>query len=118
MRGDDLRHLDQQRDTGADDHGAADGHRSRVAAAVGHRGSGPVGADRWIRATRSPRSSAWRRCGPRSQTEVTSGDRDIANEIEAEIAKGRAAATFNRPAAADKVYRNLTALVQAYLTLA
>jgi cytidylate kinase len=52
------------------------------------------------------------------RAEVTNGDRDIANEIEAEIAKGRDAATFNRPGAADKVYRNLTALVQAYLTVA
>jgi hypothetical protein len=52
------------------------------------------------------------------RTEVATGDRDIANEIEAEIAKGRDAATFNRPAAADKVYRNLTVLVQAYLSLA
>ncbi len=50
--------------------------------------------------------------------EVAGTDRDIATEIEAEIAKGRRAATFNRPGAADKVYRNLTALVQAYLTLA
>jgi hypothetical protein len=52
------------------------------------------------------------------RNEVVSTDRDIATEIEAEIAKGRAAATLNRPAAADKVYRNLTALVQAYLSLA
>ena len=50
--------------------------------------------------------------------EVTRADRDIATDIAAEIAKGRAAATFNRPAAADKVYRNLTALVEAYLTVA
>ena len=47
--------------------------------------------------------------------EVAGSDRDIATEIEAEIAKGRSAATFNRPGAADKVYRNLTALVRAYL---
>lgn len=52
------------------------------------------------------------------RNEVVGKDRDIATEIEAEIAKGRSAATLNRPAAADKVYRNLTALVQAYLTLA
>lgn len=50
--------------------------------------------------------------------EVVATDRDIATEIEAEIAKGRSAATFNRPGAADKVFRNLTALVQAYLTIA
>jgi hypothetical protein len=47
--------------------------------------------------------------------EVVGKDRDIATEIEAEIAKGRSAAELNRPGAADKVYRNLTALVQAYL---
>lgn len=52
------------------------------------------------------------------RNEVVGKDRDIATEIEAEIAKGRSAATLNRPAAADKVYRNLTALVQAYLSLA
>ncbi|MGZ8771433.1 MAG: hypothetical protein ACXWXJ_10590 [Aeromicrobium sp.] len=52
------------------------------------------------------------------RNEVVGEDRDIATEIEAEIAKGRTAATLNRPAAADKVYRNLTALVQAYLSLA
>jgi hypothetical protein len=52
------------------------------------------------------------------QDEVTVTDRDIAIEIQAEITKGRAAATLNRPGAADKVYRNLTALVQAYLTVA
>jgi hypothetical protein len=50
--------------------------------------------------------------------EVTAKDRDIAIEIGAEIAKGRTAARLNRPGAADKVYRNLTALVQAYLTAA
>jgi hypothetical protein len=50
--------------------------------------------------------------------EVARKDRDIATEIEAEIAKGRAAATFNRPGAADKVYRDLTALVEAYLSAA
>jgi len=48
--------------------------------------------------------------------EVGRTDREIAIEIEAEIAKGRAAATLNRPGSADKVYRNLTALVQAYLS--
>lgn len=53
-----------------------------------------------------------------AKSEVIATDRGIASEIEAEIAKGRSAATFNRPGAADKVYRNLTALVQAYLTLA
>ncbi len=53
-----------------------------------------------------------------AKSEVDATDRDIGIEIEAEIAKGRSAATFNRPGAADKVYRNLTALVQAYLTLA
>lgn len=47
--------------------------------------------------------------------EVAAKDRDIATEIEAEIAKGRTAATFNRPAAADKVFRDLSALVRAYL---
>jgi len=52
------------------------------------------------------------------EVEVVRTDRDIAIEIEAEIAKGRAAATLNRPGSADKVYRNLTALVQAYLTIA
>lgn len=50
--------------------------------------------------------------------EVLGTDRDIATEIEAEIAKGRSAAELNRPGAADKVYRNLTALVQAYLAAA
>jgi len=50
--------------------------------------------------------------------EVTRKDREIATEIEAEVANGRAAATFNRPAAADKAYRNLTALVTAYLSAA
>jgi hypothetical protein len=50
--------------------------------------------------------------------EVSAKDRDIAIEISAEIAKGRTAARLNRPGAADKVYRNLTALVQAYLTTA
>lgn len=47
--------------------------------------------------------------------EVAAKDRDIATEIDAEVGKGRTAATFNRPAAADKVYRDLTALVRAYL---
>jgi len=50
--------------------------------------------------------------------EVGRTDREIAIEIEAEIAKGRAAATLNRPGSAEKVYRNLTALVQAYLSAA
>ena len=50
--------------------------------------------------------------------EVTAKDREIAIEIGAEIAKGRTAARLNRPGAADKVYRNLSALVQAYLTAA
>jgi hypothetical protein len=50
--------------------------------------------------------------------EVTRNDRELATEIGAEVAKGRAAATFNRPGAADKVYRNLTALVTAYLSAA
>ena len=50
--------------------------------------------------------------------EVTNGDRDLANEIGAQVVKSRAAATFNRPAAADKVYTNLTALVKAYLATA
>jgi hypothetical protein len=49
------------------------------------------------------------------QTEVVARDRDLATEIGAEIAKGRSAARYNRPGAADKAYRNLTALVQAYL---
>lgn len=53
-----------------------------------------------------------------AQTEVTNGDRDIANEIGAEIVKARNAATLNRPAAADKAYRNLSALVKAYLSAA
>ena len=39
--------------------------------------------------------------------EVTGKDRDLATEIEAEIAKGRARRAVQRPAAADKVYRNL-----------
>jgi hypothetical protein len=47
--------------------------------------------------------------------EVVKGDRDLATEIEAEIAKARASATFNRPGAADKAFRNLSALVKAYL---
>ena len=50
--------------------------------------------------------------------EVTAKDRELAIEIGAEIAKGRTAARLNRPGAADKVYRNLSALVQAYLTAA
>ncbi len=51
------------------------------------------------------------------QAEVTGKDRDLATEIAAEIAKGRDAARLNRPAAADKVYRSLKDLVQAYLSL-
>lgn len=51
------------------------------------------------------------------QAEVTVKDRDLATEITAEIAKGRDAARLNRPAAADKVYRSLKDLVQAYLSL-
>ena len=51
------------------------------------------------------------------QAEVTGKDRDIATEIAAEIVKGRDAARLNRPAAADKVYRSLKDLVQAYLSL-
>jgi hypothetical protein len=47
--------------------------------------------------------------------EVEAKDRNIATEIDAEVVKGRNAAQFNRPAAADKVYRDLTALVRAYL---
>ncbi len=47
--------------------------------------------------------------------EVVGKDRDLATSIEAEIVKERSAATLNVPAAADKVYRNLTALVRAYL---
>ena len=50
--------------------------------------------------------------------EVTAKDRDLATEIGAEIAKDRTAARLNRPGAADKAYRNLSALVQAYLTAA
>ena len=50
--------------------------------------------------------------------EVTRGDRDIATEISAEIVKSRSAARLNRPAAADKAYRNLTALTKAYLASA
>ncbi len=53
-----------------------------------------------------------------ARDEVASADRVIAAEIEAEIAKGRDAATSNVPGAADKAYRNLKALVQAYLTVA
>ena len=48
-------------------------------------------------------------------TEVLGKDRDIATEIDAEVTKARSAATLNVPGAADKVYRNLTALVRAYL---
>ena len=51
------------------------------------------------------------------QAEVAVKDRDIATEIAAEIVKGRDAARLNRPAAADKVYRSLKDLVQAYLSL-
>jgi hypothetical protein len=50
--------------------------------------------------------------------EVTGKDRDLATEIGAEVVKGRTAAVLNRPAAADKVYRDLTALVKAYLASA
>ena len=50
------------------------------------------------------------------RSEVTAKDRDLSTEIDAEIAKGRVAAKLNRPGAADKVYRNLNALVQAFLT--
>ncbi len=50
--------------------------------------------------------------------EVTGKDHDLAAEIGAEVVKGRAAAVLNRPAAADKVYRDLTALVKAYLAAA
>jgi hypothetical protein len=49
------------------------------------------------------------------QVEVTGKDRDLATEIGAEVAKGRHAAQFNVPAAADKVYGSLRDLVQAYL---
>ena len=49
-----------------------------------------------------------------ASAEVTGKDRDLATEIAAEVVKGRAAAVLNRPAAADKVYRALTALVKAY----
>ena len=52
------------------------------------------------------------------RTEVTGKDRDLGTQIEAEVAKGRHAAQFNGPAAADKVYRSLRDLVQAYLTAA
>jgi hypothetical protein len=50
--------------------------------------------------------------------EVVAGDRDLAVEIEAEIAKSRRAVTRNIPGAADKAYRNLTVLVKAYLASA
>ena len=53
-----------------------------------------------------------------ARDEVNRKDREIATEIDAEVANGRAAATFNRPGAADKAYRNLTALVTAYLSAA
>jgi hypothetical protein len=52
------------------------------------------------------------------RVEVAGVDGDIAIEIEAEIAKSRTAATFNRPAAADKAFRNLTALAKAFLASA
>ena len=52
------------------------------------------------------------------RTEVNGKDRDLGTQIEAEIAKGRHAAKFNVPAAADKVYTTLKVLVQAYLTAA
>ena len=51
------------------------------------------------------------------RAEVTGKDRDLATEIDAEIAKGRDAARLNRPASADKVYLRLKDLVQAYLSL-
>jgi hypothetical protein len=50
--------------------------------------------------------------------EVTSANRDLAIEIEAEIAKSSRAARLNIPGAADKAYRNLTTLVKAYLASA
>ncbi len=50
--------------------------------------------------------------------EVTGKDRDLATEIGAEVVKGRTAAVLDRPASADKVYRDLTALVKAYLASA
>jgi hypothetical protein len=53
-----------------------------------------------------------------ARDEVTHHDRDLATEIGAEVDKSRSAARFNRPGAADKAYRNLTALVQAYLSAA
>ena len=52
------------------------------------------------------------------RSEVTGKDRDLATEIDAEIVKGRHAAEFNVPGAADKVYAALKNLVQAYLTAA
>ncbi|MBK5331411.1 MAG: hypothetical protein JJD93_05535 [Ilumatobacteraceae bacterium] len=52
------------------------------------------------------------------RSEVNGKDLDLGTQIEAEIAKGRHAAQFNVPAAADKVYRSLRDLVQAYLTAA
>jgi hypothetical protein len=45
-------------------------------------------------------------------------DRDLGTQIEAEIAKGRHAAQFDVPGAADKVYIALKNLVRAYLTAA
>ena len=48
-------------------------------------------------------------------SEALGKDRDIATEIDAEVTKARSAATLNVPGAADKVFRNLTALVRAYL---
>jgi hypothetical protein len=50
--------------------------------------------------------------------EVTKHDRDLAIEIEAEIAKSSRAARLNIPGGADKAYRNLTTLVKAYLASA
>ena len=52
------------------------------------------------------------------RSEVNGKDLDLGTQIEAEIAKARHAAQFNVPAAADKVYRSLRDLVQAYLTAA
>jgi hypothetical protein len=52
------------------------------------------------------------------RTEVNGKDRDLGTQIEAEIAKGRHAAQFSVPGAADKVYIALKNLVQAYLTAA
>jgi hypothetical protein len=53
-----------------------------------------------------------------AQPEVLGAAPDLASEISAEIAKSRKAAALNRPAAADKAYRNLNALVKAFLAAA